>query len=992
MKIYRGWIGTSVLVAALAGLVSVPSLLYSQQVQAAAGAISYEGQRVTSVQLAGQPDGDVKKLQMLITQPVNAPYEQAKVDETVAALKKAGPFKEVEVHVSPVSEGVKVIFVLQPAVYFGVFAFPKAERTFSYTRLLQTANYSNQEPYSQEKLEEAESNLLDFFHRSGYFTATVEPKLQADHVHGVVNVIFDINLKKQAKFGKLTITGAAPEQIERLSSALRSFRARLRGASLKEGKSYSQRRVGAATNFLQQQLGAQNYLAAKVKLFATLYHPETNRADITFQVTEGPRTEIKIEGASVRGRTRRRLIPMYQENAVDADLVSEGAQDLSSYFQSKGFFDVKVESHIEKQASGVVVLYQIDKGKRGRVESLEFHGNDHFSDKDLKTRVPVTTRTRFLFFSRGKYSEQLVRKGTRNIEGLYRSAGYSQVKVTPKVVRDGGNLQLAYQVEEGVREVVESLRLEGNQSLSEKQLSPKGMNLAAGRPYSAQLLNRDRDQIIATYLDHGFLTMTFRSLVQHPKQDPHRVEVVYQIDEGPQIHTVSVGYVGAKSTRPQVITDTANIPPGKPLSQTSLLRGESLLYTLGIFDWASVDTRRPVTGDPNADVLIKVHESSKNSITYGFGFQVINRGGSIPGGTVALPGLPPVGLPTEFTTSEETFWGPEGSIDYTRRNLLGRAQSLGVSAFAGRLDQRASASWVDPSFFNTLWTSTISTSAERNSQNPIFTSRTGDAGIQFQHYLDKNRQKSLIFRYDYNRTTLSNILIPDLVLPEDQDVRLSTLSGSYIRDTRDNPLDARKGIYQSFQADISPAVLGSNTSFTRFLGQTAYYRALNSTSSLVWANSLRLGLEHGFGGAHIPISEAFFTGGGSTLRGFSLNGAGPQRTVSVCPESNPQCLDTISVPVGGNELVILNTELRFPLGISMPLVGGALGGAVFYDGGNIYTSIRFGNIFSDFTSTVGGGLRYKTPVGPIRFDIGHLINTPPGLKSYQIFVTLGQAF
>ncbi len=76
----------------------------------------------------------------------------------------------------------------------------------------------------------------------------------------------------------------------------------------------------------------------------------------------------------------------------------------------------------------------------------------------------------------------------------------------------------------------------------------------------------------------------------------------------------------------------------------------------------------------------------------------------------------------------------------------------------------------------------------------------------------------------------------------------------------------------------------------------------------------------------------------------------------------------------------------------MPLVGGALGGAVFYDGGNIYTSIRFGNIFSDFTSTVGGGLRYKTPVGPIRFDIGHLINTPPGLKSYQIFVTLGQAF
>jgi outer membrane protein assembly factor BamA len=990
MKILRQWIGT-LIVAVVTTFISMTPVLHSQQIEATTGAISYEGQKVSSVLLAGQPDGNLKKLHSLIAQPINAPYSQAKVDETVAALQKAG-FNDVDVQVSPAAEGVRIVFVLKPAYYFGVFTFPKAEKAFSYTRLLQTSNYSKQEPYSQERVEEAESNLLEFFHRSGYFRATVEPKLQTDQAHGVVNVMYDINLKRRAKFGNVMIQGVAEEQTRRLAAAMHSVRGRIKGAYLKPGKTYSLRKVGAATSYLQQQLSKQHFLAARVKLVSTIYNPETNRTDVTFHVTEGPRIEIRLAGAHILGRTQKKLIPMYQENAVDADLVNEGEQGLTSYFQSKGYFNAKVESRTEKQPSGMIVVYQINKGKRGKVESIEFHGNDHFTDKDLKSHVPVRKRTPLLPFSHGKYSEQLVRKSVKNIEGLYRGAGYSEVKVTPKVVNKDNELQLAFRVEEGVRDVVESLQLEGNKSLTQQELAPKGMNLEPGKPFSTQLLDKDRDQIMAMYLDKGYLTMTLKSTVKHAKEDPHRVQVIYEIDEGPQVHTVSVAPVGSQHTRPEIIARNANIKTGKPLSETALLRGESQLYTLGVFDWASVDTRRPITDDPEADVLIKLHESKRNSIAYGFGFQVINRGGSIPSGTIAVPGLPPVGLPTKFTTSQQTFWGPEGSIEYTRRNFRDRAETVTLAAFGGRLDQRASASWANPTVWNTGWSSTATFSAERTSENPIFTARLGGAGIQFQHYLDKDRQKSVIFMYNFQRTNLTNIVIPDLVLPEDQNVRLSSVSASFVRDSRDNALDAHKGIYESFQLDMNPSFLGSSTSFGRFLGQTAYYRSLTSNSSLVWANSLRLGIEHAFGGQHIPISESFFSGGGSTLRGFSLNGAGPQRTVSVCPADTPQCGDTISVPVGGEELVIFNSELRFPLGVSMPLVGGSLGGAVFYDGGNVYTNVRFSNIFSDFTHTVGLGLRYKTPVGPVRVDVGHLLNAPPGIKSLQFFVTLGQAF
>jgi outer membrane translocation and assembly module TamA len=151
--------------------------------------------------------------------------------------------------------------------------------------------------------------------------------------------------------------------------------------------------------------------------------------------------------------------------------------------------------------------------------------------------------------------------------------------------------------------------------------------------------------------------------------------------------------------------------------------------------------------------------------------------------------------------------------------------------------------------------------------------------------------------------------------------------------------------------------------------------------SIIWANSLRLGLEQAFAESHVPVSEKFFSGGGSTLRGFPLNGAGPQRTIAACGTSG---CSPINVPTGGNQLVILNSEFRIPVPIKKGL--GVVG---FYDGGNVFNKPGF---HGQYTNTFGFGVRYATPVGPIRVDVGHNLNAPPGIKSTQIFITLGQAF
>ena len=166
----------------------------------------------------------------------------------------------------------------------------------------------------------------------------------------------------------------------------------------------------------------------------------------------------------------------------------------------------------------------------------------------------------------------------------------------------------------------------------------------------------------------------------------------------------------------------------------------------------------------------------------------------------------------------------------------------------------------------------------------------------------------------------------------------------------------------------------------------AYYKPV-FTKDVIWANSIRLGLEQAFAGALIPLSESFFSGGGSTLRGFPLNGAGPQRAVQVCgiPGDQSTC-GQISVPLGGPQLFILNSELRFPTHVI-----DKLGAVVFYDGGNVFQSLGLGDI-GNYSNTVGFGLRYSTPVGPVRLDIGRNLNPIQGVNATQFFITLGQAF
>jgi len=933
------------------------------------------------VELAGRPDVDTKSLLPLLAQKAGEPFSQAKVDASIAALQRTGKFDKVQLDVRPEARGVRVLFVLQPALYFGIFEFPGAER-LSYARLLQVTNYPPRGEYAASDVERARNGLQTYLRRIGYFQAEVQPELKVLPQHGLVNVVYHITLNRHARFGNVSISGADPQETQYLERALHSTMARVHLSAIRPGKAYKLKTLQDATQYLESRLAKQGHLAAKVRLIGANYNPDSNRADVSFNVETGPVIHAKVEGERLWPWSKRKLLPIYQQVGVDQELIQEGQQNLVSQLQSKGYFDAKVETQVEQQPAGQLIIYRVTKGPRHKVAGVNIAGNEHLSEKQLRPGVSVEKAH---FFSHGKYSQKLVRASAKNLENIYKADGFSSVKVTPEVASKNGNLLVTFRVNEGEQDIVQALRVQGNQTVPESQLAPKGLKLAAGQPYSQKSATEDRNQIMAAYIQKGYLTATFRETAQRIAGQPHRLEVLYTINEGPRVETASVITLGRHQTQQKLINrNTSEIATETPLTEGHLLTAESRLYTLNVFDWAEIDPRRRITTQTQEDVVIKLHESRRNVITYGFGFEVINRGGSVPGGTVALPGLPPVGLKSSFRTSEKTFYGPRGTFEYTRMNLWGKAESLSFSGLAGRLDQRGAATFTDPSFRWTNWSSSVTLSGEHNSENPIFTARMGQGTWQLQRALNRNKTQNLFLRYNFSETGLTRLLIPDLVPPSDRHVRLSTVTAQYIRDTRDNVLDAHKGLYESAEMDFNPTALGSSVNFGKLTAQSAYYKKI--PKNIIWANSIRVGFAKSLFDSHVPLSQEFFSGGGSTLRGFPLNGAGPQRDITACGNpSDPSTCSLITVPVGGNQLLILNSELRYPL----DFLKKNLGFATFYDGGNVFRTIGF---HGQYTNTVGVGLRYATPVGPVRIDLGHNLNAMPGIKATQIFITLGQAF
>src|SRR5262249_29780736 len=464
--------------------------------------------RLSAVELIANPHRDVGPLRSLVVQKAGQPFSEGSVRATIDALEKRG-FSKVGVEMISNASGLQLHFILKPPYYLGVIEFANLAKYFSYRQLLKVVNLSDDQPYDKASLATCEEALIQFFQNDGYFQAKVHAEPTIDDAHQLVNIKFLVDLGERARIGSLEIRGIPEQESKNLLRKLRSRRARFTGAQLKAGKLYTAGRIKAATALIRKNLAARHRLASKVQSSPPQYHAASNLADVSFQVDLGPLVNVGISGARlsilpfVSGRQLKKIVPVYSEGSIDPDLVEEGERNLTEHFRKKGFFDVEVKTDSRKQPDQIAILYQVKRGKKHKVDNISFKGANRISEKELLGQVSVKKSR---VFSRGKVSQKLVSESAENLRALYQERGYENVKVTPRITDHDPKIDILFKIEEGSQTLVDKVYVTGNDHVSVSELSgPNGLQLRPNVPFSNRGLSEDRNRILASYLNRGYL-------------------------------------------------------------------------------------------------------------------------------------------------------------------------------------------------------------------------------------------------------------------------------------------------------------------------------------------------------------------------------------------------------------------------------------------------------------------------------------------------------
>jgi outer membrane protein insertion porin family len=466
------------------------------------------------------------------------------------------------------------------------------------------------------------------------------------------------------------------------------------------------------------------------------------------------------------------------------------------------------------------------------------------------------------------------------------------------------------------------------------------------------------------------------------------------VTQGPLVLVRQVLLSGMHTTRPRLVNSLISLHPGEPLSWTQMGEMQRHLYNLGVFDKVDMAIQNPSGDEEQKYVDFHLVEGHRYTVGVGFGAEIAKIGAS------ATQSSNPTGT---------TGFAPRAELQVTRLNMWGLGHSVLFNGRYSTLDRRVSLTYSAPRYRNVEGRNITATALYDNTRDVLtFTAVRLQGALQVSQRVSKATH--LLFRYSWtdNRVDESTLKINKLLIPlYSQPTQVGEFSVNLVQDRRDDPVDAHRGIYNSINVGLADHVFGGSRNFLRALGRNSYYKRL--PGDMVLASNTEFGLISPFhtGGIatvdYVPLPERFFGGGESSMRGFPTNQAGPRD------------LET-GFPLGGNALLFHSTELRFPL------IGDNIGGVLFHDLGNIYSSL--GSIsfryhqhgltdFNYMVHAVGFGIRYRTPLGPLRLDLAYALNPPTfnGLKGtyleilqgtatktvqnsghFQFFFSVGQAF
>jgi outer membrane protein insertion porin family len=983
---------------------------------------------------------------------VGKPLDRDTVAASIRTLYQTGDYADIKAVTVPEGDGLQLDLVVKENLFINQVIVEGLKPPPSESSAVAAMQLSLGQTYYPRDIDDAMARLLDTLRDEGLYQAKVQPELRPFPATHQIDVIAHVTPGARVKVGKIELLNNTEYREAEILAKLK----------FKPGTELTSARLQSGVDRIRKFLLKTGHLSGRVSVRRGEYDAASDTLPLTMEVTEGPLVRVQVTGAKFSKGNLKKLVPIYQEGSVDADLLEEGKRNLRERLEREGYFDATVDydvvsKNVESGKTGwkgaeETITYKVNRGDAHKLLRIEFHGNHYFSAELLRSRLNISPSSLFV---RPRFSRRLLESDVDSMKNLYAANGFLTATVAGQILDNvegkTGDLVIRFNIEEGKQTLVSNLTIEGEKVVSEDEIR-NVIGSLPGQPYSDINVATDRDNILALYFNQGFPNASFSSTSEvdpkappeyekpipevagHPdEEDKGKADVVYEIQrsepmklvykivEGEQIRVKRVLYAGYNHTRQRVIRREVEVKAGQPLRQGQVVESQQKLYNLGVFNRVTIEPQNANGTDPEKDVVVLVEEAKRYTITYGGGFEVQRLAS------------------TTDPTGGQFQAAPRGIFEISKQNVTGRADTLALKLRGSTIQGRALLGYSAPNTFNVSSLSFQATAyVEKTQDINTFTQTKYEGNLQLtQKYTSRT---SFLYRYSFRKVTVGNLNIPQQEIPLfNQPTLVSEFSATWFRDTRDNPADATKGSFNTADVAVADTAFGSSASFVRFFVQNSTYTPI--TKNWSFARSIRIGLLQPYRNTVslsfpaqdttpppevIPLPERLFGGGGTSLRGFALNQAGPRDSLT-------------GFPVGGQALLITNQEVHFPL--KLPFTGTNLGGAFFYDGGNVYSRLsritlrwkppepifktaypgrdpgRFNpiqcqynctNELNYFSHTVGFGLRYATPVGPIRIDMGYELNQPTfvipckskapfcqqgtRLNRFQIFFNLGSSF
>jgi outer membrane protein insertion porin family len=948
---------------------------------AAAEVADYLGKPITSVRLVldGRDTTEPVLTQLVETRAGN-PLSMLEVRESVTHLFSLGRFDDVRVDASPEGAGVALRYELSPIhvvskiEFEGRFPVPGVD--VGELRRGLVDRFGASPPLG--RADQLSRAIGDTLRERGYRHPSVSPRVAVGPGSDRAALVFTIEPGSRTTLGTITVVGTPmmpqDEFLDRLGLA--------------PGVPFEPETLNARIASYIDTRRAREYYQARVTPVVS-FADNDRVANLTLTVNPGPHVSVVFTGDPLPGATRTALVPIEREGSADEDLLEDSSNRIEEYLRGQGYRDATAPHTRQETGGELLITFAVHKGSQYRVGSVEIAGGTSVPLPDLRSSL----RTRI-----GEaYSDANLDADVTAIESIYRGRGFASARVQAdprpgRATGDGSQIPVAVSIliAEGARTVVGTVSIEGNLSVPEASLR-QNLGLQPGAPYFDAQLRRDIDAIQLQYANLGYRSATVQA---QPGFTPDRAQanLVFTVREGPRIFVDHILIAGNVRTSAQTIEREMQLKPGDPLSLEAEYESQRRLAALQLFRRAPQLTELRHGDETRRDLLVTVEEAAPTTLGYGGGVE----------GRLRV-----VASDVEGGAAQEKFeLAPRAFIDLGRRNLFGTNRSVNFFASVSLHPQdlssgarggsqfteyRGLATFREPRLFDSDVVGLLNATIEQQIRSS-FSFWRRSATAQASRRLTRTLSLSGSYQLQHTR------LLDDLVSIEDQPLldrffaeeRLSSFSvqGSY--DTRDEPVDATRGEYLSANVQLAAKRIGSTAGFAKSFFTAQAFRPVPRTGGSVFAVQARIGVARGFprdvevlvegqptvlvGVTDLPKPERFFAGGDTTVRGFALDTLG-----------QPDTMDEDGLrSIGGNAETIFNIELRGPVRRGIQGVG-------FVDTGNVFAHASDLDLLA-LRTAVGFGLRYKSPVGPIRFDMGFKIKPEPGEGRSAWFITFGQAF